>query len=166
MVIGFFEPNDWLSNMYPVTIKITAPSSLQIHPFTENLISKDTLLYGSVENAYQAAKFYDQHFNYASIVGTMEPHKTKAFVRQYSAFVRSDWESIKEKVMLHLLRLKFDKPLFQAKLKMTKGLILEANGWHDNFWGSCFCSRCRGQGKNILGQLIMQIRNEIVNERI
>jgi hypothetical protein len=49
------------------------------------------------------------------------------------------------------------------KLLETKNAeLIEGNIWHDNFWGSCECSRCNHKpGKNMLGRLLMEYRAEI-----
>lgn len=54
---------------------------------------------------------------------------------------------------------KFNKEPFKSKLIATGDLyIQEGNLWNDKFWGVCLKTNT---GQNILGKLIMEIRNEI-----
>lgn len=39
--------------------------------------------------------------------------------------------------------------------------LVEGNTWHDQFWGDCRCDRCPGQGDNMLGVVLMGLRNEL-----
>lgn len=57
--------------------------------------------------------------------------------------------------MEELLRLKFADPDLRAKLQATApGYLEETNNWNDTFWGVC-----RGRGRNTLGSLLMDIRD-------
>lgn len=43
--------------------------------------------------------------------------------------------------------------------------IVEKNRWHDNFWGQCTCGKHQNEeGKNILGKLLMEIRDMLKEE--
>jgi predicted NAD-dependent protein-ADP-ribosyltransferase YbiA (DUF1768 family) len=39
--------------------------------------------------------------------------------------------------------------------------MVEDNWWHDNYWGDCHCFQCFRIGINMLGQIWMQVREEI-----
>lgn len=61
--------------------------------------------------------------------------------------------------MEKILKAKFGGNL-KNKLKTTGNTtIIEGNYWHDNFWGSCHCLKCKGKGQNHLGNLLMKIRD-------
>lgn len=66
--------------------------------------------------------------------------------------------------MEEVLRAKFKDTALQNLLRKTKGFkLIEGNLWHDNHWGSCTCKKrrvCQLPGKNILGILLMKIRDE------
>ena len=63
------------------------------------------------------------------------------------------------------LRLKFQDPALRAKLLATGDEeLIEGNTWHDRTWGRCVCAKCGGQGQHLLGQLLMELREEIHNE--
>ena len=114
----------------------------------------------TVEHRYQAAKaINDADRN--RILAAPKPHDAKKLGR--GIIPRSDWDDIKLIVMEQLLLEKFTREPFRSLLLDTKGMVLiEGNNWHDNFWGSCRCSRyeCGSSGQNHLGRLIMKIRDE------
>ena len=135
---AFIGEKAYLSNMAPVRIRMSG------------------LQYASVEAAYQAAKFpvLSEH---RDAIATMDGFAAKAYARKH----RDAWvEMDRLAVMEALLRSKFRRPDYAARLKNERGLIVETNGWHDGFWGDCRCGRC-DRGENNLGRLLMAIRAEI-----
>lgn len=71
--------------------------------------------------------------------------------------LRPDWEQVKDAIMLDVLRLKFALPDLRYKLLCTANVqLVEGNTWGDTYWGVC-----NGRGANKLGELLMQVRNEI-----
>lgn len=116
----------------------------------------DTLVYSSVEHAYQAAKTQDLDERLA-ILDAATPGIAKSLGRRVT--LRSDWEQIKEKVMLDLLRQKFKAWHLEQQLLATKDAhLVEGNTWGDTYWGVC-----GGLGKNRLGVLLEIVRGEIVS---
>jgi len=72
------------------------------------------------------------------------------------------WDSVKDIVMYKILDLKFSKDHWnlRQKLKALKGAYLEeTNTWNDTYWGVC-----NGVGQNKLGQLLMRLRDDILEE--
>ena len=60
--------------------------------------------------------------------------------------------------MRQFLIQKFEQEPYRQKLIETAGqYIEETNTWNDRFWGVC-----NGKGKNVLGVLIMDIRDDII----
>jgi predicted NAD-dependent protein-ADP-ribosyltransferase YbiA (DUF1768 family) len=54
---------------------------------------------------------------------------------------------------------KFSKPEFKKMLLDTGNQeIREGNMWNDDFWGVCMK---RNKGKNILGKILMDLREEL-----
>jgi ribA/ribD-fused uncharacterized protein len=134
-IYGFFGDYDFLSNFYPSTVLF------------------ESIVYPSVENAYQAAKTLD--LNARIPFNSMTPGGAKKLGQQLN--LRTDWESIKYSIMLELVFQKFLKhPELQAKLVATGGRYLEeTNHWGDNTWGVDH----RGDiGKNWLGMILMDVR--------
>jgi len=106
--------------------------------------------YACVEAAFQAFKTddLDQRRKLARMSG---PEAKKAG-RKLSLV--DNWEEKKVGVMRKLLMEKFSRPKLMARLSAVEGEIVEDSTWGDTFWG-----RCRGTGKNVLGQLLMEIRD-------
>lgn len=117
------------------------------------------LNYPTVEHAFQAQKTVHKEAQ-AKIAAAPTPEEAKHMGR--SVPLRIDWEDIKEKVMLDLLRLKFTKGSLLANYLDETGdaTLIEGTTWHDRFWGVCNCEKCQGQGKNMLGTLLMRVREE------
>jgi predicted NAD-dependent protein-ADP-ribosyltransferase YbiA (DUF1768 family) len=76
--------------------------------------------------------------------------------------VRPDWDDTKINTMLTLLRQKFALGSELAKKLLDTGNrdLVEGNTWGDTFWGVC-----KGQGENMLGKLLMQVRAELRGEQ-
>lgn len=91
----------------------------------------------------------------------MSPGEAKRFSK--SIQLRPDWEKIKVEVMRELLKEKFSQPLFKILLLSSgEEELIEGNWWHDQFWGSCECQKhSQIPGQNMLGNLLMEIRDEI-----
>ncbi len=139
MTTSITQFNDYyrfLSNFYP--IKITA----------------DDLDYPSVEHAFQALKTHDE-FQRVRISRLPTPGQAKRHGRYVP--LRAGWNAMKVGVMHGLLRQKFTVPVLREKLLDTgEAQLIEGNSWGDTFWGVC-----KGVGENMLGKLLMEVREEI-----
>lgn len=136
MIDSFTGEYRWLSNFWPVVIRLD-----------------DGYLYPSVEHAYQASKTLSMAGR-ATIRRCVYPEQAKKAGKGLE--IRDDWEQIKLRVMGDLLRQKFAHKELRDKLLATgEETLIEGNTWGDTFWGVC------GVGKNHLGKLLMEIRNEI-----
>ena len=137
MISGFRGPNRFLSNFYPAEF-----------------------LYGewickTAEHAYQASKARFS-LDAEEIISARSPGHAKRLARQI--VLRPDWLSERENIMLSILRVKFTPGSLPANLLLETGeaRLVETNTWGDTFWGVC-----NGYGKNTLGILLTQIRDEI-----
>lgn len=111
-------------------------------------------VYPSVEHAYQAAKSLD-YIDRRSIRLAKKASNAKKIGRQVK--LRSDWEEVKVDIMRQLLRKKFNNPTLKEKLLATgRKTLIEGNWWGDKFWGIF-----NGEGENMLGKLLMEIREEL-----
>jgi ribA/ribD-fused uncharacterized protein len=118
-------------------------------------IEYEGLTYPSTEHAFQAAKTTVEEFRIA-VRDSGGPGDAKRMGRQVP--MRPDWDKMKVAVMRNILRKKFEHPALRAQLLATgDAQLIEGNTWDDYFWGVC-----NGQGQNWLGELLMQIRFEIV----
>jgi ribA/ribD-fused uncharacterized protein len=127
----------WLSNFWPCEVEL------------------DGILYPSTENAYQAAKTLDLEVR--SFFVTCTPAKAKRKAK--SLVIRDDWDMVKVNIMRDLISQKFTvhNELGKKLIDTFPREIIEGNTWNDTFWGVC-----NGVGKNILGRLLMQRREELV----
>ena len=72
--------------------------------------------------------------------------------------LRRDWESVKERVMMDALRAKFTQhEELKAVLLGTGDAVLVEHTANDSYWGD----GGDGSGKNRLGRLLMQLRDEL-----
>jgi len=145
MIDSFSGEYDWLSNFYPVVVYF------------------EDINFPTVEHAYVAAKSKDGMHKYrVSQVPANQAGKVKRMGRKCR--LREDWEMVKISIMKRLLMQKFSYEDFRVKLLKTGNkTLVEGNYWHDNYWGSCGCGKgpCGYHGKNMLGKLLMEIRDII-----
>lgn len=124
----------FLSNFY------SAPVTYNGHSFLNN------------EAAFQAAKCPERVREFCSL----NPSEAKRLGRR--VHLRDDWESIKDDVMYEICKAKFSQnPELADKLISTgSAKLIEGNTWGDRVWGVC-----NGLGENRLGNILMQIRDEL-----
>lgn len=139
----FFGVARFLSNFYPSPIIIHSEE------------------YPTVEHAFQAYKFTDKRCR-EIIQLAATPRKAKELGRRFT--LRDDWETIKFRVMFHMLKEKFRQNEDLAiRLQNTgNSILIEGNTWHDNIWGNCTCFECRNiKGQNYLGRMLMEVRRRL-----
>ena len=124
----------FLSNMYPAPLKING------------------LYFSCSEAAYQSFKTTDKELRkqFQFISGPT----AKKLGRKLQ--IRPDWDDIKLEVMEAVVRCKFNRhPELMKKLCEIKEPIREDNTWNDTYWGVC-----NNRGQNMLGIILMKIRDE------
>lgn len=138
------------SEIGPFTGQYAFLSNFYIHPITYKGISFKTN-----EHAYQAAKAKDA-VGVKDILNCQTPGAAKKRGRRI--LMRSDWEIIKDRVMLDINRIKFqDKRLQSMLIDTYPSILIEKNYWKDEYWGVC-----NGKGLNKLGVILMNIRSELI----
>ncbi len=85
------------------------------------------------------------------------PGDAKRLARLHRDQIRPDWDSVKTSVMLTVLRAKFAIPYLRNLLLKTGTAELVEDSPFDSFWGIGH----DGKGQNMLGRLLMQIREEV-----
>jgi hypothetical protein len=143
----------FLSNFYPSVITLD-------HLYLDNSITEPRS-YATLEHAYQATKTFNMDER-EEIRTAKDAYAAKRLGKILE--LRSDWEAIKDEVMLDLLRRKFsdEHPELKEKLIATgEDHLVEGNTWHDNHFGVCVCISCGSIGKNMLGELLMKVRSEL-----
>lgn len=125
--------------------------------FLSNFYARPLLYEGerfpTAEHAYQAAKCMRSD-EFRMIRDAPSPGAAKRMGRKIA--IRDDWEAVKEKVMLSVVRAKFADAYLRRRLASTgTAELIEGNNWGDRFWGVC-----RGEGENRLGKILMKVRAE------
>lgn len=122
--------------------------------FHESPVVYDGVTYPTVEHAYQAAKTSSPE---AREIIRSAPKPAMARKLGQEVELSSDWDTRRVAVMSSLLVQKFSvEPLRTKLLNTGDAELIEGNWWKDTFWGVC-----NGVGKNMLGQLLMEIRKNL-----
>jgi N-glycosidase YbiA len=118
-------------------------------------VELDGEVYRSVEHAYQAAKTIDLTYR-KRIHEAYTPNDAKKLGRKVP--LRAGWEEMKVSCMAYLVWMKFSThDELGIKLVATGDAeLIEGNWWGDVFWGVC-----KGQGQNMLGKILMQVRTDL-----
>lgn len=136
-ILGFQGDYRWLSNFAPCDILY------------------DGVIYPSVENAYVAAKTTNPSARRQ--LETCSPNDAKSIGRTLP--LRKHWDQLRVPLMRQFLIQKYNQEPYRQLLINTEGrYIEETNWWNDQFWGVC-----GGKGENILGVLIMDIRDRLTS---
>lgn len=144
-IINFYSPRDaygCFSNFSPHRI------------FLKDKIWKTS------EHYFQAQKFAGtEHEEKVRLAPT--PKEAANLGRSRQRPLRRDWETVKDDIMREALRAKFTqhKDLKKILLETGDALIVEHTK-NDRYWGD----GGDGTGKNMLGKLLMELREELKNE--
>lgn len=121
-------------------------------------ITYNGLRFTSTEAAYQASKC--KFFEERELFTTLSPSQSKRLGKNVR--IREDWNKIKLRVMYDLVNIKFKKEPLRGKLLDTNDLyLIEGNTWGDNFWGCVRNDKDIWRGRNMLGNILMKVRDEI-----
>lgn len=133
MIIDSFKGKyRFLSNFYPAKIKF------------------QDIEYPSVEHAYQAQKTIDiEERKQIALLKT--PGEAKKWGRKIKkeGRLRHDWENFNLILMQTLVFNKFmtHENIKRKLLDTGDAKLIEGNYFHDCFYGSCFCDKCKDEVK-------------------
>ena len=125
--------------------------------FAPCTVMLDGEAYPSVEHAFQAAKSDDFR-----VRQQIRSARTAGHAKRMGRSIRlpAGWGETRVRVMRGLLWQKFSpvapgtQPDYLAGLLRTGDAeLIEGNDWGDKFWG-----KVNGEGANVLGQLLMELR--------
>ena len=135
MIDSFQDEYRFLSNFYPCTIQFNG------------------LVFQSVEAAYQSQKTVDIEIQKRFC--SLNPMKAKRLGRK-TLIDRPFWEQKKVAIMYTLIKQKFSchEELKEMLLNTGNARLVEGNHWGDIFWGVC-----NGEGQNMLGKILMNVRD-------
>lgn len=127
-------------------------------------IEYDGKSWRSSEHLYQALKSNNQDFReYVRRQPTPKMAKRAGNLCEFHGVpvMRPRWNDMKYAIMGAILIAKFSNPELKKMLLDTGDeKLVEGNMWCDNYWGDCYCFKCRDiTGKNGLGELLMETRN-------
>jgi ribA/ribD-fused uncharacterized protein len=136
------DPYGEFSNFYPISISV------------------DLKEYKSSEHYYQSKKYEGTEWE-DHIRSQDKPYEAAREGRRKDLPLREDWENVKLLVMRRALVAKFKKLDHMKNLLLSTGNaeIVEYSK-KDYFWGR----NEDGAGYNMLGKLLMELREEIKNE--
>lgn len=122
--------------------------------FYEAPIIFDNVRYRNNEAAFQAQKCIDPEDR--KKFSELDPTTAKKMGRKIK--LRSDWEDVKVGLMRKIVFAKFTQhPNLTVELLNTKDEeLVEGNNWGDKVWG-----QVNGEGQNLLGKILMEVRDEI-----
>jgi N-glycosidase YbiA len=111
----------------------------------------------TVEHFFQAQKFLEADIK-ERIRQAATPKEARSLGQSRDFTLRSDWEAVREQIMLEGLRVKFRVPAARDLLLSTGNRMLVESSPFDYFWGS----GQDGSGQNRLGHLLEQVRTELM----
>jgi ribA/ribD-fused uncharacterized protein len=117
--------------------------------FHEAPVTVFGLTFPSTEAAYQSQKEPARAKEFTILTAGL----SKKLGRKIT--LRSDWDEVKDDIMWEVLQAKFDQheDLRKDLLLTGDAHLEEGNTWGDRYWGTM-----DGTGKNMLGKLLMHLR--------
>lgn len=126
--------------------------------FSHHPIELDGHTWPTTEHYFQAMKFPDNPDRQAAVRAAESPAQSKRVAWASGATLRPDWDTHRDEVMLTALRAKFAQhPKLREGLLSTGEERLVERSDKDSYWGD----GSHGNGRNRLGELLMQVRAEL-----
>lgn len=130
--------------------------------FSKHPILLDGILWATTEHYFQAQKYIGTE-RYLKIAYAVTPKLAAELGRDRSLPIRSDWEQVKDAVMKKAIIAKMQQhPEVQKKLMETGDEEIIEDSPIDYYWG---CG-ADGTGKNMLGKILVEVREEYKTERM
>ena len=120
--------------------------------FYEVPVFYNGLQFKSSEAAFQAQKFPSRASEFCNLSAISAKRLGRAIP------LRGDWKTARIGIMKEIVFAKFkqNKKLKRLLLETGEAFLQEGNDWGDTFWGVC-----NGKGENMLGKILMEVRNEL-----
>jgi len=130
----------------------------ELSNFSKHAIYLHNKIWPTTEHFYQAQKFRD-HTLQERIRCAASPMLAKQMAKQLeSQHLQPNWHNMKEYIMLQALTAKFTQnPELEALLLSTQQYHIAEHTLNDSYWGDAE----DGSGLNRLGELLMQLRNQL-----
>lgn len=115
--------------------------------------------YHTTEHFFQSQKFVGTHHE-LDVMNTPTPSLAAAMGRDRKRPLRGDWENVKDEVMRRAVLEKFKQHVDLSDILLATGdAILVEHTSKDKYWGD----GGDGSGKNMLGKILMEVRDIIRN---
>ena len=119
---------------------------------------------------YQKAKLFNDNTSAAKILKVSNPVTAKTLGKDIAGFDKATWASHSSKIVKKALYAKFTQnPALKNSLAETAKRVLVEASAHDTHWGvglrlsdPLLEDPKMWKGKNILGKLLVEIRDELV----
>ena len=116
--------------------------------------------YKTSEHYFQAMKFFPLEEHMEKVRFTKAPGQAAKMGRDRKLPLRKDWEEVKDDVMYEAIYAKFTQNSKLNKVLLgTEDKILVEHTTNDFYWGD----GGDGSGKNMLGILLMKLRDDLRN---
>lgn len=124
---------------------------------TQHPIFLKNITWPSTEHYFQAQKFAGTEYEEAVRL-TKKPRDAASMGRDRSLPLREDWEKVKDDTMRDAVRAKFTQYAeLRCLLVDTADAELIEHTTNDSYWAD----GGNGSGKNMLGKILMEIREEL-----
>lgn len=122
--------------------------------FYEAPVKWKGITYRNNESAFQSAKVLDKTLR--KEFSNLDPSSAKRKGRQVK--LRPGWDEIKFDIMYDICYEKFsqNEDLKIKLLDTGEEHLEEGNNWGDKIWGTV-----KGKGQNLLGKILMEVREEL-----
>ena len=128
--------------------------------FSRHSVHLDHKRWPTTEHYFQAKKFEGTHHE-EEIRRAKSPGDAARMGRSRKRPLRRDWEQVKDDVMYRALRAKFTQhEALKAQLLATNDERLVEHTQNDSYWGD----GGDGSGRNMLGRLLMRLREALRRE--
>lgn len=146
--IAILERDGWAQDMYHSAFSDSSAHDVEL----------DGVIWRTSEHYFQAQKFIHSPSDYRDVMLALSPGQAAKIGRDRSRPLRADWEDVKDDVMRKVLRAKFtQRDHLRARLLSTGDRDIVERTTYDYYWGS----GTKGTGKNMLGVLLVELREEL-----
>lgn len=127
--------------------------------FSRHPIELDGKVWPTTEHYFQAQKFAGTPYE-EQVRLKPTPREAADEGRRRDLPLRKDWDSVKDGVMRKAVMRKIETyPEIKELLKNTTNKEIIENSPTDYYWGA----GAKGTGKNMLGKILMEIREKLFN---
>ena len=117
--------------------------------------------YKCPEAAYQAQKIIPEQREEFGVLNGSQSKKFWKQDRLIKLYAPEQWDKVKLDIMKGITFEKYYRNLNLRTLLLTTNdrYLEESNMWHDNYFGVCYCNKCKDKEKfNNLGKILMKVR--------